>query len=146
VDWRITASRRSRPPRTSAQSARPSTCSAPVTTTSQVSASTPATGVPSGSSAALSYYRAVFDTSLWDPDRAELRRAAARPVAVPTSLLLGERDGCIAPEMAAGAENSFSGAYETVTLADCGHFIQLERPDAVAERAAAWFRRWTPGR
>jgi pimeloyl-ACP methyl ester carboxylesterase len=96
--------------------------------------------------AALSYYRAVFDTSLWDPDRGELRRAAARPVAVPTSLLLGEHDGCIAPEMAAGAENSFSGAYETVTLADCGHFLQLERPDAVAERAAAWFRRWAPGR
>jgi pimeloyl-ACP methyl ester carboxylesterase len=96
-------------------------------------------GVPT---AALSYYRAVFDEELWDPERAETRRAASRPIAVPTLLLLGERDGCIAPEMAAGAENAFSGPYEEVTLADCGHFLQLEHPGAVAELSVAWFRRW----
>jgi pimeloyl-ACP methyl ester carboxylesterase len=61
--------------------------------------------------------------------------------AVPTLLLLGARDGCFLPEMAAGAERAFRGPYEPRTLADGGHFLHLERPDAVAQAALDWFAR-----
>ena len=90
-------------------------------------------------SAALSYYRAVFDETLRDPSHHELREAASRPIAVPTLLLLGERDGCIDPAMAAGAERAFRRAYESRVLASCGHFLHLARTEAVARLIATWF-------
>jgi pimeloyl-ACP methyl ester carboxylesterase len=92
-------------------------------------------------SAALSYYRAVFDESLRDPMHDDLREAAARPIEVPTILLLGEHDGCIDPDMAAGAERAFRSSYETRVLAGCGHFLHLERTEAVAQLIATWFGR-----
>jgi pimeloyl-ACP methyl ester carboxylesterase len=94
-------------------------------------------GVPT---AALSYYRAVFDKTLSDPALEDVRSAAARPIEVPTLLLLGERDRCIALEMAAGAERAFRAEYAACTLPSCGHFPHLERPDEVAELAIDRFR------
>jgi pimeloyl-ACP methyl ester carboxylesterase len=89
---------------------------------------------------ALGYYRALFDAARVDPSRAALLRAVEEDdIQVPTLLLMGERDGCISPQMAAGGEDVFVGPYRVDVLEGCGHFLHLERPDDVARRILAWF-------
>lgn len=66
--------------------------------------------------AVLSYYRALR------PWQARGFRSLG------TTYLHGERDGCVLPAAAAGA-----GA---VMVEGAGHFVQLERPDAVADYVA----------
>ena len=98
---------------------------------------------PDGLSSALGYYRALFDRGLQDPRFAELLRLVETgPVTAPTLLLMGERDGCIGPEMAAGAEVAFTGPYRAETLHGCGHFLHLERPEDVGARIVDWFARY----
>jgi pimeloyl-ACP methyl ester carboxylesterase len=89
--------------------------------------------------AALGYYRALFDPALRDPERRDLLDAVeAGPVAVPTLLLMGGNDGCVAPEMAEGAEQAFAASYRTEVLQGVGHFLHLERPDLVSELVRSW--------
>jgi pimeloyl-ACP methyl ester carboxylesterase/ferredoxin len=89
---------------------------------------------------AIGYYRALWDTSLRDTATAGLRTAVEEgPVRSPTLLLMGERDGCVAPSMAEGAEGAFAGPYDVAVLDGCGHFLHLERPDAVADAVLRWF-------
>ena len=60
----------------------------------------------------------------------------------PTLLLMGAQDGCIGPEMAAGAEVAFTGPYRGETLDGCGHFLHLENPEDVGARIVDWFARY----
>ncbi len=60
--------------------------------------------------------------------------ADPRPVRVPTLCLLGERDGCIAPAMAAGQERFFKAPIVTEVVGGVGHFLHLERPDFVGAK------------
>jgi pimeloyl-ACP methyl ester carboxylesterase len=90
----------------------------------------------------LGLYRAAFGSSGSDPRHEQLRAAAEGEITVPTLLLLGERDRCLLPEMAEGAEAAFRGEYRAETLAACGHFLHLERPKDVAARIRAWFARF----
>lgn len=94
-----------------------------------------------GTTGPLSYYRAMFDTRLHDPALAGLRADARRPIEPPTLLITGDRDGCIDPSMAAGAQNAFTGPYDRKVLTACGHFPHLEHPDLVADLTADWFTR-----
>jgi pimeloyl-ACP methyl ester carboxylesterase len=50
---------------------------------------------------------------------------------VPTLVLMGGDDGATLPASADGAETQFAGPYRLELVADCGHFVQRERPDAV---------------
>jgi pimeloyl-ACP methyl ester carboxylesterase len=50
------------------------------------------------------------------------------PIAIPTAVLMGERDGATLPASTAGRETYFRAAYEVRVLAGCGHFIPRERP------------------
>ncbi len=90
--------------------------------------------------ATLALYRSLFDGSLRDPDATELLDAVEKgPVRVPTLLLMGERDGCIAADVAIGAEQAFEAPYLSETVSGVGHFLHLERPDEVAARTVEWF-------
>lgn len=86
--------------------------------------------------APLEYYRAVASPRVIRTLRQTL---GAGPIVVPTLYLHGERDGCIGPEMAEGQEEHFSALFETLTLADAGHFLHLERPTEVNEAVLRWF-------
>ncbi len=98
---------------------------------------------PGGLRAALGYYRAVFDENLQDGTLRDLRLLVETgPVTAPSLLLMGARDGCISANMADGAKAAFSGPYSAELLADCGHFLHLERPVEVGARIADWFDRY----
>jgi len=92
--------------------------------------------------AALAYYRALWDPSISDPGTADLREAVERgPVRSPTLLLMGANDGCVSPSMAEGAEAAFEAPYDIGVVGGAGHFLHLERPNAVAEAVIGWFER-----
>jgi pimeloyl-ACP methyl ester carboxylesterase len=86
--------------------------------------------------APLQYYRALRSPKVIR----EIRQLfGAGPIVVPTIYLCGERDGCIGPEMAEGQAEHFSALFETVSLADAGHFLHLERPAEVNGSILRWF-------
>jgi pimeloyl-ACP methyl ester carboxylesterase len=78
----------------------------------------------------------------WEPPAAHLAVAGERfptePLRVPTLVLHGARDGCVAAALGDGQDRFFSGGYRREILPEVGHFLHLERPAAVAERVAAW--------
>lgn len=86
--------------------------------------------------APLQYYRALKSPKTIREVRAIV---GAGPVVVPTLYLHGERDGCIGPEFADGQEQHYSALFETMKLADAGHFLHLERPAEVNAAILRWF-------
>ncbi|MEM7433923.1 MAG: alpha/beta hydrolase [Myxococcota bacterium] len=86
-------------------------------------------------SAPLAYYRALRSPSVIRRFRVMI---AGDPIPVPTLYLHGERDGCMAVGLGAGQEKYFSAMFETVHLAEAGHFLHLERPSEVNEAIADW--------
>lgn len=91
---------------------------------------------------ALSSYRQRWDFVAGEAAYADTREALARipPIRVPTLTLMGADDGATLPSSADGKEALFAGPYRLETLARCGHFLQRERPDVVAERVTAHMR------
>jgi pimeloyl-ACP methyl ester carboxylesterase len=87
------------------------------------------------SPAPVAYYRTLFR-----PHGAAALARAARPIATPALYLHGRRDGCVDERMAEGQARHFEGPFEQCVLEGAGHFLQIERPDAVAERVVAWLR------
>lgn len=86
--------------------------------------------------APLKYYRAIASLKTVREIRALL---GAAPIVVPTLYLHGERDGCMGPEMAEGQEQHYSALFESVKLADAGHFLHLEQPAEVNAAIQRWF-------
>ncbi len=62
----------------------------------------------------------------------------ADPIPVPTLNLLGERDGCLLPALAAGQERLFTGPYELAVLPGAGHFLHHEQPARVSRKVLGW--------
>lgn len=91
---------------------------------------------------ALSSYRQRWDFVPGSPAYADEREALSRvpPIRVPALTLMGADDGATLPSSAEGKEALFAGPYRLETLARCGHFLQRERPDIVAERVIAHMR------
>lgn len=85
------------------------------------------------------YYRgllldALLDHKAW---RASWDLAMT-PIAAPTTVLHGARDGCIGPEMYERVAQAFSTPdVRTVCLDECGHFPHHERLEAVLEVLSA---------
>jgi len=86
--------------------------------------------------APLRYYRAMLSPKVIREVR---QLVGAGPIVVPTIYLHGERDGCIAPEMADGQEKHFSAMFEMMKLEDAGHFLHLEQPAEVNAAILRWF-------
>lgn len=83
----------------------------------------------------VSYYRAVFaDTATSDPADAALYG----PVGTKTLAIMGQDDGCISSDYLQGQDDYWVSPPESVVLPQCGHFLHLERPDAIAEMSLAF--------
>ncbi len=80
--------------------------------------------------AATRYYRSLFAVYR-RPTRAFLRTIRVDYPAIPTLALAGANDGCMNVGLHRALVAQTSGVVGRL-LPDCGHFLQAERPDAVA--------------
>ena len=74
---------------------------------------------------------AVFGT---DPELAEVQAATAGIPTQPMLYLHGRNDGCIGAEVAESARAMVTANVSIDVIDECGHFLQLERPDVVNRR------------
>lgn len=94
-----------------------------------------ALGDPGNLSAAIGYYRAMFDSSQHlDTYQAE-QNAGLLPPAVPTLYLHGDLDGCLGIELTEGVEAGLPVAGSRFEVIEgAGHFLQLEAPEEFNRR------------
>lgn len=82
--------------------------------------------------APLGYYRAMFAPRLGASAARKAALERTRRILVPTLYLHGANDGCMLPQTGDGQERYFARGFESHTLPDVGHVLQLEAPDRVA--------------
>jgi pimeloyl-ACP methyl ester carboxylesterase len=90
-------------------------------------------GSPENLTAAIGYYRAMFDPTLHDAAYAEAQAATAGMAPQPTLYLHGANDGCLALDGIGDVMPFLSPGSEQVTVPRSGHFLQVEQPDVVNE-------------
>jgi pimeloyl-ACP methyl ester carboxylesterase len=88
---------------------------------------------------ALRMYRANVDTTLHDPELSGLARRTEVTASKPLMLLGGADDGCIDPRFLRDAQPGLAAGSRIEILGNAGHFVHLERPEAVARLALRWF-------
>lgn len=93
---------------------------------------------PANLAAAIGYYRAMFDQTRHVEAYAAEQRATGETPPLPLLYLHGRDDGCVGFDLATdvGAGLGASGRMEPVPAA--GHFLHLERPDAVNRLVLDW--------
>jgi pimeloyl-ACP methyl ester carboxylesterase len=90
---------------------------------------------------ALRIYRANFDTTLHDKTLYDLAQRTEIVASKPLMLLGGADDGCIDSSFLRDAQSGLAAGSRIEILEDAGHFLHLERPEAVARLALEWFER-----
>jgi pimeloyl-ACP methyl ester carboxylesterase len=95
--------------------------------------------LPGALSAALAYYRAMFDPTKIDPALTAIGEACDRPISVPTLALCGSND--LRGEMLEAQKEFFEGPYEWLLVEGCGHFLHRERPAEVTRLISEWLLR-----
>ena len=76
----------------------------------------------------LGYYRAFFaPSSLLGPSR----RLLLTKTTVPSLHIHGEEDGCMGVDLTYGTEKHYTSRISIERIANAGHFVHLEKPDAV---------------
>lgn len=100
---------------------------------------------PGVKKAALAYYRTALAPRSLTPSA---RKANRYQVPVPTLALTGERDGCIDSQVFRQLmrEEDFPGGLEVKLLAEAGHFLHMEQPDAVNKLLLNWLPQWDRNR
>lgn len=90
---------------------------------------------PDWAAITLHSYRVRWGEAEPDPRYADLERQqyAAPTIHVPTMVIHGADDRCVAASESEGRESYFLGPYERHVLAGVGHFPTREAPAAVAE-------------
>lgn len=85
--------------------------------------------------AALGYYRGLMWGALTDPHSWQRTvELAFRPIEVPTTMVSGLDDGCVATAMFDDPADAFAhDDWRLETIAGAGHFLPLEAPAQVAE-------------
>jgi pimeloyl-ACP methyl ester carboxylesterase len=82
-------------------------------------------------SKALAYYRCTFQESLQiERINSLTTELSAQKIKVPSLYLHGKNDGCIGANLSEGMENFFD-ELEIRILADCGHFLHIEKHEEV---------------
>ncbi|HZB47911.1 MAG TPA: alpha/beta hydrolase [Mycobacteriales bacterium] len=83
----------------------------------------------------LHYYRVRWGASPRDPgyDQLEEKLAQVTDLSVPTLLIHGGSDSCIAPEQTEGLAGLFGAGYRRVVVPGAGHFVPREAPGTVAD-------------
>ncbi|HUI04187.1 MAG TPA: alpha/beta hydrolase [Acidimicrobiales bacterium] len=90
-------------------------------------------GEPERLSAAIGYYRAIFDASLHDPAYEEAQAASATSPPQPTLYLHGADDGCMGVDAIGDVRAVLSEGSEHVVVERAGHFLHLDQPAVVQE-------------
>jgi pimeloyl-ACP methyl ester carboxylesterase len=90
-----------------------------------------AIGSPDNLSAAIGYYRNMFDPTRHLPKYADEQAAVAGTAPQPTLYLHGVDDGCLAFEMVGDVLPFLSPGSEQVAVEGAGHFLQVEQPRTV---------------
>ena len=98
-------------------------------------------GAPDNMSAAVGYYRAMFDVSRHDPVYAEAQAATTTAAAQPTLYLHGADDGCLAFEGVGDVLPYLSPGSVQVTVPRAGHFLHVEQPRVVGREILAFLGR-----
>jgi pimeloyl-ACP methyl ester carboxylesterase len=87
---------------------------------------------PANLTAALGYYRAMFQPELQVPELQAQQDACNAPTPQPTLYLHGRNDGCVGVESAEGALALLPAEGSRVEIIeDAGHFLQVEQPTVV---------------
>jgi len=96
---------------------------------------------PDRISAALGYYRSMFQADLLDPALQEVQDALNQPTTIPTFYLHGEDDGCFGIGNIGDPLASLPEGSQFETVADAGHFLHLEQPNHVEQSITAFLQR-----
>lgn len=96
---------------------------------------------PANLTAAIGYYRAMFDGARHVEAYAAEQRAAGQPPPLPLLYLHGRRDGCVGFDVVADAGAGLGEHGRMEAVADAGHFLHLERPDEVNRMILDWLAR-----
>jgi pimeloyl-ACP methyl ester carboxylesterase len=91
-------------------------------------------GVPERILAAIGTYRALYDPSLQTPDLTEEETAAQQLTPKPTLYLHGRDDGCMLLSSIGSPLDFLAEGSEMDVVDGTGHFLHLERPEAVNPR------------
>ena len=89
-------------------------------------------------SAAIGYYRAMFDVSLHHPAYAGAQAASGAVPPQRALYLHGASDGCMGAELTGDVLDSLAEGSERAIVPGAGHFLHLERPDEVNGRIMAF--------
>jgi len=99
-----------------------------------------AIGTPEGWRAALGPYRALRSVRV--PDRyADLHRHWLQLPQLPSLYLHGRTDGCMSATFTRWVAQSLPDGSDVAVVENAGHFLQLERPDEVADRVLTFLAR-----
>ena len=93
---------------------------------------------PAHRTAALRYYRALAQPWYRSKSYAREQSHLMRVPDVPVLFMQGVNDGCLRAEFAQRAGAGLPPGSEVEVVADAGHFLQLERPEIVNDRVAAF--------
>lgn len=90
--------------------------------------------------AAIGYYRAMFDLDLHSPDLAAEQAATAAPVHQPALYVHGSDDGCMGADLISPDEvlGCFGPGSKVAIIESAGHFSHLERPAEVNDHILAF--------
>ncbi|HXX90784.1 MAG TPA: alpha/beta hydrolase [Acidimicrobiales bacterium] len=88
---------------------------------------------PASLSAAIAYYRAMFDPSTHDPEYAEAQAAASAVPPQPFLYLHGKNDGALGIETVTDPLAFLSPGSRYLEIEDAGHFLHLEQPKVVGD-------------
>ena len=85
---------------------------------------------PDNLSAAISYYRAMFDPTRQVPELVDEQAATMAPTPQPLLYIHGVDDGCLSIDLARAAETGLTPPSRMHPIEGAGHFMNVEKPEA----------------